>query len=144
MSKILYNKVAKESIEKFIKAQHFQSRIAKLFNAIRFKESGGKYDAIGLNNEKGAFQFCEDTWKMWSKKLFKRILDITSPIDQDILARSTMEYLAVQGYTDAQIASIWNCGSPNWEGKIGVNPQGVAYNVPNYVTSILKLIKMYQ
>lgn len=118
----------------------FNKRVSILLKAIKLVESKGDYTAKGESGEKGAYQFTNATYRMYSYLYFKELLPMT-PENQDKIATKKIENLVRAGFTDSEIASFWNCGSPKWEGKIGVNKYGVKYNVPQYVKNINKAIK---
>lgn len=103
-------------------------------------ESNKDYNAIGASDEFGAYQIQKETWKYWCKKHFDAdtIMKMT-PENQDKMAYIVIESLVDKGYSPKQIASIWNCNSPKWEGKIGINRYGVKYNVPLYVEKFSKV-----
>lgn len=127
-------------LTQFLEKQKLEIRITRLTSVFKIVESSNRYHVIGQNGEYGAYQFSEDTWAYYCRVFFGRILDITTPSNQDLVARAKIEHLIKKGYSDAQIASIWNCGSSNWEGKVGVNSAGVKYDVPAYVNKFLKLL----
>jgi len=111
----------------------------QIANAIKQIESGGNYKAKGASGEYGAYQFMPATWLSWSKEYQKSIGQTgfslaQTPENQDKVAMFKIQQWLNQGLTPQQIAAKWNSGSEvGWENKIGVNKQGVAYNVPQYV-----------
>lgn len=118
--------------------------------AIRQIESSGNYNAKGASGEFGAYQFMPNTWSQWSKEYLvatqgsaNRSLAPT-PENQDAVATFKVEQLLNQGYTPTQIASIWNSGSPDSTGKVGVNSKGVAYNTPEYVKRFTNALSQSQ
>jgi len=117
--------------------QEFDPKIVKLLQAIREQESGGNYEAKGASGEYGAFQFMPATWKMVSKKYLKQDNAEMTKANQNKAAYMYIQDLKNQGRTPAEVVSIWNSGSPQWEGKVGINRQGVKYDTPNYVKSVL-------
>lgn len=113
-------------------------RIENLLQAIRMVESGGNYKAIGLSGEYGAYQWMPESFAQFSYRYFGELLDITLPENQDKVARKKVESLIDEGYTDVQIAAVWNSGSPvGWETKQGRNKHGVRYDVPKYVNKFI-------
>jgi hypothetical protein len=112
--------------------------------SIRHIESNGSYTAIGLNKEYGAYQYSIETWNTICKLLFGKILDITKPENQDMVTKARIKRLMKLGYSDQQIASIWNCGHSHWQGMVGINAEGVHYDVPGYVNKVSRLIKLFQ
>ena len=114
-----------------------EQRIKLLLKTLRFVESRERYDISGKSSEYGAYQFTRASWRDYCVRFFGERLDICNPINQDLVAAKKIELFIDAGFTDAEIFSLWNCGSPKWEGKVGINQWGVAYNVPAYVHSAL-------
>lgn len=116
--------------------------VDRIAEAMKEVESGGNYDAVAKDQGRGAYQFMPETWKDWSNQYLKETGGDTSkplemtPANQDAVAKWRIQKLLDQGYDHKQIASIWNSGSPNWEGKKGVNKYGVAYDVPAHVEKV--------
>ena len=130
-----------EQIVKIIEEEiAFNKRVDLLLQTIKIIESGGNYNIKGKSSEYGAYQFTSATYRMYSYLYFKKLLPMT-PENQDKIARKKVENLVKAGFTDSEIASFWNSGSPKWEGKIGINKYGVKYNVPKYVEKFNKTIK---
>lgn len=113
------------------------TRIIKIMNTIKYIESRGNYSIRGASGEYGAYQYMPGTWDYWSIELFGEILDITIPEMQDYMTYCRIEQYINQGYSNKQIASLWNSQKPDWEGRIGVNRWGVPYNVPLYVKTFI-------
>lgn len=107
--------------------------VVALARAIRHNESRGKYDAKGQSGEGGAYQFMPAVWKEWAGKYIKDANAPQTPENQNAVAYLRVKEQKDAGLTPAQILSKWNSGSTSWEGKKGVNSQGVAYDVPLYV-----------
>lgn len=122
----------------------YENRINGLLHAFKIAESNGNYRAVGLSGEYGAYQFLPDTWKMYCRKTIGQNLDILIPANQDKIARHKVLQLIQAGYTDEEIASIWNCGSSRYKNRVGINKYGVKYDVPAYVVKIIKLAKLYR
>jgi hypothetical protein len=130
-----------EQIVKIIEEEiAFNKRVDLLLQAIKIVESGGDYTIKGKSGEIGAYQFTRATYRMYSYLYFKELLPMT-PENQDKIARKKIENLVKAGFTDSEIASFWNSGSPKWKGKVGVNKYGVKYNVPKYVEKFNETIK---
>lgn len=129
-------------VEEYNEKANKYIRIKNLLIAMKIVESGCDYDSKGKSGEIGAFQFMKDTWKRYCILYHKEVLEMT-PINQERLAFRIVEDLISKGHNELEIASIWNCGSPVWKDKIGVNKYGVKYNVPNHVEKIKQqLIKI--
>lgn len=111
--------------------------VVNLARAIRKVESGNSFTAKGASGENGGYQFMPDTWKGWAGKHLKDPNAEMSPINQDKVAYYQIKEWKDQGYSPAQIASLWNSGKPAWEGNVGTNSKGVAYNTPDYVNKVI-------
>lgn len=117
------------------------ANVDQIANAIKQIESNNNYEAKGASGEYGAYQFMPGTWDSWSKE-YAKANNISlmpgglakTPENQDAIAKWKISQWLKQGLSPEQIAAKWNSGSEvGWENKIGVNKQGVAYNVPAYV-----------
>lgn len=111
--------------------------------SIKQHESGGNYSAKGGSGEFGAYQFMPGTWDAYSAEYLKSQGKepqslVPSQANQDAVAEFKIQQWLNQGWDVRQIAAAWNSGSPTWEGKKGTNKQGVKYDVPSYVSAILK------
>jgi len=114
------------------KESEFKKEIKIIRETIKLVETRGNYHANGASGEYGAYQFMPSTWKRACLFYEGRILDPT-PENQDRIVDHLIKRYLDKGYTVKEIASIWNSGKPDWQGRIGVNKFGVAYNVPAYV-----------
>lgn len=115
--------------------------IVNLAKAIRQTETRGQaepYTAKGASGEYGAYQYTEGTWNADAKKYLGAAVPLTSAtkLQQNEVAYKKLADLKAAGNNVGQIASIWNSGSPEWEGKVGINSKGVKYDVPQYVNSV--------
>lgn len=115
--------------------------ISRLMYTFRIIESGDDYTKRGLSGEYGAYQFLPSTWTLYCLEFYGKELDIRVDENQDRVAYLKLKKLLDNGFTEDQIASFWNCGSPEWEGKVGVNKHGVAYDVPSYVEKFKQIIE---
>lgn len=116
-------------------------QVVNLAKAIREIETGGQPDpfvAKGKSGEFGAYQYTPDTWKKDSIQFLGKEIPLASAdkLTQNEVAYKKLKHLKDQGYNVGQIASIWNSGSPDWQGKVGTNKYGVRYNVPQYVDAV--------
>lgn len=84
-------------------------RLITILHTIRYKESTHNYQAIGKKGEIGAYQFMKTTWKSLCLLHNDRVL-IPTKENQDIIARHYVTLLINKGYTNSEIASVWNCG----------------------------------
>lgn len=117
--------------------QGLDPQAVNLARAIRQTETGGNFQAQGKSGEYGAYQFLPSTWQEEAPKYGVNVpLDQATPEQQNEVAYKRIKRLKDQGYNVGQIASMWNSGSPSWEGNVGVNKQGVAYNTPDYVNKV--------
>lgn len=121
-------------------------KITSIMGTIRYIETGSieGRELKGGSGENGAYQMMPSTRKGLVKMFFgkdsieyERMLKHTRNND-DLIVYKVIEYYLDKGYTVEQIASIWNCGKPSYEGRIGVNKYGVAYDVPRYVNNFMK------
>lgn len=131
------------------KAEALDPTIVNLAKAIRQTETRGQadpYTAKGASGEFGAYQYTEPTWQADVKAFTGKDIPLAQAdkILQNEVAYKKLESLKKQGYNVGQIASIWNSGSPEWEGKVGVNKKGVKYNVPQYVDSVANAYQAFK
>lgn len=123
--------------------------VINLAKAIRQKESGGNFNAVGdAGTSKGGYQWQPNTWKEHSKKILGKENAEMTPDNQNAVAYGMIKTWKDKGLNPAQIAAKWNSGqSEGWENKIGtttINGQKIKYNVPEYVkevTSIYQTLK---
>lgn len=116
-------------------------QVVALAKAIRSVETRGQkdpYTAKGASGEFGAYQYTTGTWAADAKSFLGKEVPLASATreQQNEVAYKKLLSLKQQGYNPGQIASIWNSGSPEWEGKVGVNKYGVKYDVPKYVDAV--------
>jgi hypothetical protein len=104
-------------------------------------ESKGDYSATNpLTKARGKYQFMPNTWDIWSRRMTQEFFGKPYVLDQsndnqEMVARYKATKLMNYGKNPSQIASIWLSGSPEWSGKVGVNPKyGNSYNAPKYVS----------
>jgi muramidase (phage lysozyme) len=86
----------------------FEQRVDRIMAALKAVESSNRYHVHGQSGEYGAYQFMPKTWERFCKYYFGEILDITDPANQDAVARERIKDLIFKGYSDEQIANIWN------------------------------------
>lgn len=128
-----------ENIVVLQEQQEKSTQIYKLMQVIRTLESGGNYHAIGASGEYGAYQYMPNTWRYYCLRYFGKTLDIKIESNQDIITEYKIRELLEMGYSVEQLASFWNSGRPEWEGRVGINSYGVAFNVPQYVQTFKSL-----
>ena len=119
-------------------------KVITLAKAIRQVESGHNFEARGASGERGAYQFMPNTWRTWARDFLGDANAEMTPENQNKVAYYKIESLKRQGYLPKQVASIWNSGSPRWEGKVGVNKAGVRFDVPAYVNKVIGEYKRLQ
>jgi len=115
--------------------QQLDPQVVALAKAIRQHESGNR-PVSGASGEGGRYQFMPDTWKSGAQKYLG---DPNAPLtleNENKVAYSKIKEWKDAGYNPAQIASMWNRGKPDWEGRVGTNKYGVKYDVPKYVNSV--------
>ena len=132
--------------------------VNSIISVIKEIESNGDYNAKGSSGEYGAYQFMPDTWNSWLQEYIQsskiNISDLgvimsnakfgaITPELQDAVATWKIQQLLNKGNTPEQIASIWNSGSPDWKGKVGINKQGISYNTPAYVERFKNVLATY-
>lgn len=114
-----------------------------MVRAIRQHESGGNFNAKGGSGEFGAYQFMPKTWQSWAGRFLGNPNAQMTKANQNKVAYMRVLELKNQGYNPGQIASIWNHGSPNFKGVVGVNSAGVHYDTPGYVRKVYSLYKQF-
>jgi hypothetical protein len=118
--------------------------IVTLAKAIRQVESSNNYNSKGASGEGGAYQYMPSSWKEWAGKYLGDSNAPMTPVNQDKVAYYKIKELKDAGNSPSQVASIWNSGSPVWEGKVGVNSKGVKYDVPSYVNKVQTAYSNYK
>lgn len=136
-NKMEFNIGSRRVINIPIEKNQNQARVGCILATLRSIESDWNYSAEGQSGEYGAYQFTKKTWEMYCLKYFNKILPIENPKYQDQIAQKAIINLIEKGYSNEQIASIWNSGSPRWEGKEGINRFGVQYSAPKYVIKFM-------
>lgn len=115
--------------------------IVNLAKAIRQQETGNRAIKGASGELASRYQYMPATWKSTASKYLG---DANAPLTLENENKATYLKLSdwkKQGYNPAQIASMWNSGKPEWEGKVGVNSNGVKYDVPKYVESVYSIYK---
>lgn len=113
----------------------------RLTHAIALQESGSSsgtpnYNAKGKSGEHGAYQWMPGNFESGAKQYGLDPKDM-SPENQDKVAYAQIKDYKDKGFQPAEIASLWNSGSPhNWENHKGANSQGVQYDTPAYVQGV--------
>lgn len=133
---------------KTINGEQLDPQAYRLFKAIREKESGGNYNAVGDNaTSTGAFQFQAATWKGYAKDVLGDENAPMSKGNQNQVAYKKIKAWKDAGWTPAQIAAAWNAGEQKaldgtWKTNVGYNQKiGVSYNTPQYVGDVLSKAK---
>ena len=123
--------------------------VINLAKAIRQKESGGNFNAVGdAGTSKGGYQWQAGTWKEHSKKILGTDNAEMTPENQNAVAYGMIKTWKDKGLNPAQIAAKWNSGSETgWEKKVGVttiNGQKIKYDVPAYVKAVTDTYQTYK
>jgi hypothetical protein len=92
---------------------------------------------VGKDGELSKYQILPGTWVYWCKKYWGGELAMTEENQEKIVILVLNDWISK--YKPDQIASLWNCNSIYYEGKIGVNKRGTPYNVPQYVKNFMKV-----
>lgn len=125
--------------------QQIDPQVKALVSSIGEAETGvtspEAYKKRGASGEYGRYQFMPDTWKAYAKEAgVTSALEQSTIEDQNKVAYHKISQWKAQGYSPAQIASMWNAGpgKPNAykENYKGVNSQGVAYDTPAYAHKV--------
>ncbi len=116
------------------------SGVVNLAKAIRQKESGGDYNAIGDNGTShGAYQWQPGNFAKDAEQFGLDPNDF-SPVNQDKVAYKQIEAYKQAGYSPEQVASLWNSGKPDATGNQGVttvNGKPLSYDTPKYVSDVM-------
>lgn len=125
-------------------------QILALTKAIRQKESGGNYSAIGDNGtSRGAYQYQPNTWRQYSKEILGDENAEMSEANQNAVTYGKIKQWRDQGMGPAQIAAAWNAGPQraldgSWANHIGTTTRGgreLAYNTPQYVKDVVDIYR---
>lgn len=131
-----------------------------LTKSIKATETGGSANAYtqpGKSGEYGAYQYTEPTWNGDVQKYLGQNIPLNqaTPEQQNQVAYSKVSDLLKQGYTQSQVASIWNSNDPQagqgtfskgnlaGQASVGTNGSNVHYNVPQYVDNVKKNYMQY-
>lgn len=116
--------------------------------AIRDNETGGSaspYTQAGKSGEYGAYQITQPLWDGFASKYgITTPLQQSSPEEQNKFVYNRISELKAAGYNPGEIASIWNHGSPDPTGAVGVNSYGASYNTPQYVDNVYNSYMKYK
>ncbi len=83
-------------------------------------------------------QYMPRTWALHSKEVYGKVLAQT-PAREWFVAVSMIEKWLSNGYSELEIAKIWNQGHTGKCSK-GINKLGVEYDSCAYVTQVLALL----
>lgn len=114
------------------------SRATALAIAIQTHESGGNYHARGASGEGGSMQYMPSTWKAHSAQVYGKVLEKTPEREWYVATRMIQKWID-QGYTEGEIALMWNSGRPS-NCSAGVNKFGVKYDSCAYKRHVLALL----
>ena len=79
------------------------------------------------------------TWAGWSERALGYVAKNT-PVNERYVALYKIQHHINEGYSDAQVALIWNQGNAG-PCKVGVNSRGVEYNSCAYRDTILAYLR---
>lgn len=121
-------------------------QVLNLTKAIRQKESGGNYKAIGdVGTSTGAYQYQAGTWKQYAKEILGDENAEMSEANQNAVTYGKVKKWKEEGLGPAEIAARWNAGNnPNWQNNIGkkeINGQTIEFNTPQYVKDVIDIYK---
>lgn len=134
--------------------EQLDPQAVKLMQAIRQKESGGNYGAVGdAGTSKGAFQFQDRTWhgddknKGWAEEILGDRNAAQTKENQNKVAYTKIKQWKDQGFTPEQVAAAWNAGEArakdgswaNNKGTTTINGKKIAYDTPTYVQDVLAI-----
>lgn len=111
-------------------------QVVNFAKAIRQVETGNRPVAGASGELPSRYQFMPATWKAEAKRILG---DENAPLtleNENKVAYTRIKEWKDKGYRADQVASMWNSGSPDWKGKVGVNSAGVKYDVPSYVAKV--------
>lgn len=126
------------------------AQVLALTKAIRQKESGGNYGAVGDNGTStGAYQYQPDTWKQYAKEILGNENAEMSEPNQNAVTYGKIKKWKDSGLGPAQIAAAWNAGEVrardgSWANHKGVtkrNGKELAYDTPSYVKAVVDIYK---
>jgi hypothetical protein len=140
----LDNSILKNYVNKYSATTNNKYTPEQIVKAIKQVESSGGVNTIGKSGEKGALQYTDTTWKEYSDKYAKakglKAIERTPSTEEEV-AKWKVASWQEQGMDVDQIASMWNHGTPNYKGVVGVNDYGVKYDTPAYVEKVLSTLE---
>lgn len=114
-----------------------------LQRSIETQESQGNPNTKGASGETGLYQWMPGNYAAAAQSFGINPND-TSVQTQRKVAYLQMAQMKSQGQQPYQIASSWNSGSPDdWQNHSGVNAEGVSYDTPAYVQSVMSRYQQY-
>ncbi len=117
--------------------------VDRIILAMKQIESGNKFNTPGDHGNMSSLQYTPSTWALHSRQYTQAttgqatVLPLTEA-NQDAVAKYIVTGYVNQGYSPNEIASIWNSGHSDWEGRVGVNSMGQPYDVPGHVARFEK------
>lgn len=133
--------------------EQLDPQAVRLMKAIRQKESGGNYNAVGdAGTSKGAFQFQNATWKRYAKETLGDENAVQDKGNQNKVAYTKVKKWKDAGWSPEEIAAAWNAGEGKarngaWKTNIGtttINGQRIAYDTPSYVNEVISIAKKFK
>jgi len=128
--------------------EQLDPQAVKLMRAIRQKESGGNYNAVGdSGTSTGAFQFQNATWKGYAKDVLGDENAEQNKANQNKVAYTKIKGWKDKGWTPEQVAAAWNAGEAKaqdgrWKTNVGHNAKiDLDYDTPKYVSDVMAIAK---
>jgi hypothetical protein len=131
------------------KYEGMDMQVINLAKAIRQKESGGNFEAVGDNGtSSGAYQWQSGTWKEHARTILGDEKAEMTKSNQNAVAYGIIKQWKDDGLTPAQIASKWNSGRENgWETRQGTTTRGgkeLKYDTTSYVKNVTDLYHKFK
>ncbi len=130
--------------------EQLDPQAVRLMKAIRKKESGGNYNAVGdAGTSTGAFQFQAPTWKRYAKEVLGDENAVQDKANQNKVAYTKVKKWKDSGWSPEQVAAAWNAGEgramdgswANHRGETVINGQTIKYDTPKYVQDVISIAK---
>lgn len=126
--------------------EQLDPQAVRFMKAIRQKESGGNYNAVGdAGTSTGAFQFQAPTWKRYAKEVLGDENAAQDRANQNKVAYTKVKKWKDEGWSPEEIAAAWNAGEGKarngaWKTNVGtttINGKQIKYDTPSYVNEVI-------
>lgn len=133
--------------------EQLDPQAVRLMKAIRQKESGGNYKAVGdAGTSTGAFQYQKETWKRYAKETLGDENALQDKANQNKVTYTKIKKWKDSGWSPEEIAAAWNAGEGRarngaWKTNVGtttINGQKIAYDTPKYVNDVISYAKKFK